>query len=115
MSNDKGTKTIAEGEEQILEILSDFANALEAATLNIKRQITDLVNLSDCPSWNPDKIKWEQAQGASGPYERSEDLNSPDHKALLEDLAAHQGKLSHEGYFYWAFQNGFTIGRKKRK
>ena len=66
-------------------------------------------------SWNPDKIKWTEAQGSSGTYERSEDVSSLDFKEMLKDLAAHDGKLNRDGSFYWTFQNGATVGRKKRK
>lgn len=67
------------------------------------------------PQWTPDRIKWEPTQGTAGPYERSEDVNSIDFKTLLKDLATHQGKLSKDGYFYWTFRNGYTVGRKKRQ
>jgi hypothetical protein len=67
------------------------------------------------PTWNPGKIKWSQEQGAKGPFEKSEDVTSLDFKEMLKDLAAHQGKLSRDGYFYWTFQNGSTVGRKKRQ
>lgn len=66
-------------------------------------------------SYDPEKIKWTKAEGANGPYERSEDINSLDHKTLLKDLAAHKGKLQVNGLFYWTFQNGYTIGRKTAK
>lgn len=66
-------------------------------------------------SWNPERIKWMQAEGSSGPYEKSEDVNSLDFKEMLKDLAAHSGKFFRDGYFYWTFQNGATVGRKKRK
>jgi len=36
-------------------------------------------------------------------------------KAMLKDLAAHGDKMNREGYFYWLFKNGATVGRKKRK
>lgn len=66
-------------------------------------------------AWNPEKIKWNIADGTRGPYERSEDVNSIDFKEMLKDLAAHNGKLGRDGYFYWTFQNGSTVGRKKSK
>ncbi|MEM2506597.1 MAG: hypothetical protein QXF61_06120, partial [Nitrososphaeria archaeon] len=65
-------------------------------------------------SWNPDKIKWEKAQGFRGEFERSEDVNNSEFKALLKDLAQHNGKLTRNGWFYWTFRNGSTVGRKKR-
>ena len=64
--------------------------------------------------YDVNKIKWEQAEGASGPYECTEDINNTDYKALLQDLAAHKGKLNQDGYFYWTFKKSFTIGRKKK-
>jgi hypothetical protein len=102
-------------EEKILTILADFANSIEIASINIKRQISEIVGVNEVSKWEPDKIKWEPAQGASGPYERSDDVNSLDFKTLLKDLASHQGKLTRESYFYWTFQNGATIGRKKQQ
>jgi hypothetical protein len=65
--------------------------------------------------WDSSRIKWEQAEGTSGPYERSDDVNNLDFKNLLKDLATHKGKLIRDGVFYWAFKNGATVGRKKRK
>lgn len=65
-------------------------------------------------SWNPEKINWEKTQGDKGPYERSSDVNNPEFKAMLKDLAAHNGKLTKDEYFYWTFKDGTTVGRKKR-
>jgi hypothetical protein len=102
-------------EQRALEILSDFCDALEAAAVNVKRQIAELQGVAQKGStWNPEKIKWEQAQGSSGPYERSEDVNNPDFKAMLKDLQAHKGKMNREGLFFWVFENGYTVGRKKQ-
>jgi hypothetical protein len=67
------------------------------------------------PIWDSTRIKWVEAQGSSGPYERSEDVNSPDFKAMVKDLAAHKGRLSKDGVFHWLFENGAVVGRKKRK
>jgi hypothetical protein len=107
--------------EELYEIVTDFFNAIEAAAVNAKRQIAEVKGVAEKEekqakkTWDPEKIKWTQAEGASGPYERSEDANNLDHKAMLKDLAAHKGKLNREGLFYWTFQNGVTVGRKKKK
>jgi hypothetical protein len=66
-------------------------------------------------NYDVEKIAWTEAEGTSGPYQRSEDINSLDHKALLKDLAAHKRKFRRAGFFYWTFQNGYTIGRKPVK
>lgn len=102
-------------DEKVLEIIVDFATALESACVNLKRYVVDLKDLKDKPSFDPSKIKWKEAQGARGLYERSEDVNSLEFKAMLKDLVSHSGKMQRNGYFYWTFQNGSTVGRKKRK
>lgn len=96
--------------------LLEFLNACFAGIAAAKSLIKE-AKLPETPQlrWNPEKIKWTPSQGASGPYEHSGDVNNLDFKALLKDLAMHQGKLSRDGYFYWAFRNGYTVGRKKRQ
>jgi hypothetical protein len=78
--------------------------------------------ISQSPSPLPEKLKydmskvrWEQAQGTSGPYEKSSDVGNLDFKGLLKDVQAHDGKMAVGEYFVWAFQNGGSLGRKKRK
>jgi hypothetical protein len=101
-----------------IEDFCDFLNGLEASIVKLKTQIDKLCGTgSSGPkwNWNPDKIKWEKAEGFKGEFERSEDINSLDFKELLKDLAKHNGKLSRDGWFYWVFKNGATVGRKRRK
>jgi len=102
-------------EEKTLDILEDFANTLEAAAVNMKRQIAELTGAKEKSSWDASKIKWQNTEGSSGPYERSEDVNSLDFNAMLKDIQRYKGKLNRDGYFYWAFENGVTVGRKKLK
>ena len=98
------------GKEDIaLTALLEFLNAVEAGIASA-RQIIKEAKIG----WDPNAIKWEDAQGISGPYQRSEDADNPEFKTMLKDLAAHNGKLTKEGWFYWLFQNGTTVGRKKR-
>ncbi|MEM3479165.1 MAG: hypothetical protein QXV74_03885 [Candidatus Bathyarchaeia archaeon] len=110
--------------------LCDFLNDLEASIARLKAEIARLVGVSEAaerttfdfnppnppnpPSWDPDKIEWRKAEGFKGEYERSEDVDNPEFKALLKDLAAHGGKLTRNGWFYWTFKNGCTVGRKRR-
>ncbi|MEM3536680.1 MAG: hypothetical protein QXF44_02765 [Candidatus Bathyarchaeia archaeon] len=89
--------------------LLEFLNAVETGIANA-RQILKETKIG----WIPDQIKWEQAEGSSGPYQLSEDVKNPEFKAMLKDLQAHGGRLTREGWFYWVFQNGTTVGRKKR-
>lgn len=98
-----------------LEDFVDFLDGLEASIVKLKQQIAKLAGAEKPKfSWNPNAIKWEKAQGAKGEFERSEDVNNPEFKKLLEDLAQHGGKLTRDGLFYWTFKNGSTVGRKKR-
>jgi hypothetical protein len=89
-----------------------FLTELQNLCAKMKEQIDKLQ-----PSkwtWNPEAIKWEKATGASGEYERSEDVNNLEFKALLKDLAEHNGRLTRDGWFYWTFKNGSVVGRKKK-
>lgn len=98
--------------EKVLELLADTGSALEALGVQIKHEAAEIAGVLQ---WDHSKIKWEKAEGTRGPYERSEDVNNLEFKSMLKDLAAHDGKITREGYFYWVFQNGSTVGRKKRK
>ena len=64
--------------------------------------------------WDPSKIRWVQAEGPKGLFERSDDVDSPDYKELTQDLSSHGGKLSREGFFYWTFPDNKAVGRKRR-
>lgn len=65
-------------------------------------------------TYDTSKIKWEPKTGAKGPFEKTDDYNSLDYKALLRELQSHKGKMRKNGYFIWIFQNGSTIGRKRK-
>ena len=69
--------------------------------------------------WIPEEIKWVQAEGKRGLYERYPDANqkaesTTDYKNMLTDLESHKGKLTREGRFYWLFSDNTTVGRKLR-
>jgi hypothetical protein len=108
------------------EILVEDEHQIELAKESVETLLDtwlkgELINEPQPPSEESTKdydmgnIKWTEAQGTSGPYQRSEDVNSLDHKALLQDLAAHKGKMRKNGFFIWTFKNGYTIGRKPVK
>lgn len=108
------------GDSEDLKILAeeviDFCNGLEALAVKLRTQIEKIFGEAKPKwNWNPNAIKWEKAEGSKGEYERSEDVNSLDFKELLKDLAEHKGRLTRDGFFYWTFKNGSTVGRKLRK
>ncbi|MGQ9507758.1 MAG: hypothetical protein ACUVTB_07905 [Candidatus Bathycorpusculaceae bacterium] len=111
MSDSEDLKILAEE-------LVDFCNAVEAAVVKLRTQIQKLLGIAEVEKrrwgWNPEAIKWEKAEGFREDYERSEDVNNLEFKAMLKDLAQHGGKLSRNGFFYWVFKNGYVVGRKKR-
>jgi hypothetical protein len=63
------------------------------------------------------KIPWIDRENEKGKFQVSEDYDNPEHKALLKFLNEHAGGcVNSEGFFYWVYKNGSTIGRKlKRK
>ena len=70
---------------------------------------------TEIQAYDMNKIKWTQAEGSKGSYERSGDVENPEFQALLKKLEAHNGKLTQNGFFLWKFSNSSVIGRKKRR
>ena len=94
---------------EVLAKLRDGFNSI-AIALDEYMQKESKVVLKD---YDMEKIKWNEATGPKGPFQQTDDVNNPEYKALREDLAKHSGKMQHQGFFLWVFQNGVTIGRKK--
>lgn len=112
----KECKTMSDEDLTILaEELIDFCNGLEALAVKLRIQIKKMLGTAEKWNWNPDKIKWKKTEGFKGDYEKSEDADNPEFKELLKDLAQHNGKLTRNGWFYWTFKNGSTVGRKRRE
>ena len=99
-------------EDIATEALLEYLNGCQAGIVAAKHLISQGKGLD---KYDPSKTKWETMEGPSGPYERSQDVDSRDFKLLVKDLAAHDGKLTKNGFFYWLFKNGSVVGRKKRK
>ena len=71
------------------------------------------------PAWDPAKIKWVQAEGTKGPYSRypaqGEKAEATDnYRNMLADIKQHDGKMMRDNQFYWVFQDGATVGRKRK-
>jgi len=98
--------------EELADALLEVLNGMEAGIIQAKKLLGTSVGVTET-TFNPEKITWQTAEGTKGPYERSDDVNSSDFKALVKDLAAHNKFLTHDGYRYWLFQNGCTVGRRK--
>ena len=94
-------------------MLSDIRNGLQTAVEAIDGYL-NFLSKAELGEWNPDKFQWLPAEGDKGPYEKSHFNDTPDFKAMLEDLNKHKGKVARAGYFYWLFTDGQTVGRKKQ-
>lgn len=65
--------------------------------------------------YDPEKIKWEDKQGGQkGPFQQTDDTSNAEYKALRQDLEDHKGFIQYKSFQYWVFQNGSTIGRRKK-
>lgn len=102
-------------QDTIIAALLEFLNACEAGITSAKKLIAVSKGPLEEGVCNPAKIRWTSTEGSKGSYERSEDCNSSDLKLLIKQLAQHDGKLCQNGYFYWLFKNGSTVGRKRNK
>lgn len=101
---------------EITDILEQVARDADLLSINIMRTLkANTMRQQETRqwTWDPAKIKWVNDEGFKGPYEKTEDYTSPDYKAMHADLQAHKGKLTRDGYFYWTFENGATVGRKQ--
>jgi len=98
-------------DEEFLFPITELVNGLESGITQFKRSIAQAKGVE---KYDPSKIKWEETEGSSGLYQRSEDVNSLDFKLLVKDLASHNGKFTKNGWFYWLFRSGAIVGRKRR-
>jgi hypothetical protein len=67
------------------------------------------------PQYDLPKIKTERTEGPSGFYEKATEQDSQDYRKLLEDLKAHDGKLTRDGFWIWLFSDEKTVGMKPSK
>ena len=67
---------------------------------------------------DPNKLKWNSAEGPSGKYEQciQDENQTDDFKLLVESLKEHNGRMTlrtpNGSVFYWLFSDGDKIGRK---
>jgi len=114
------TVTLEKSELQALtELLARIRDWLQNGEA-VREQIDEFLNLvaeNHLAEWNPNNIRWEKAEGPSGPYERAEKPQTPnrDWNLMIKDLEEHGGRVTRGGYFYWMFTNGDRVGRKPRK
>ncbi len=103
-------------QEKALEILCDFCDALEAAAVNVKRQIVELTGVEG-ENLDFDKLFWEKKQGEKGPFEQTSEKangNSDLWKALKAKVKEHNGFWQYKGYRFWFdMKNENVVDRRK--
>lgn len=117
-------------EEKTLEVLSDFANALEAVSVKLKHDVAALAQRKESqvpadnrslgklePELDFSKLFWEQKQGEKGPFEQTSEKangNSDLWKVLKAKLKANNGFWQNQGYRLWFdMKNESVIDRRK--
>jgi hypothetical protein len=113
-------------DEKALEIMVDFFNALEAACVNGKRQISELVNTDEKESRVPEQtfnvLKFEPQKGEKlGEFETAEKKNNTEQNwnhafnILKAANSTINGRYHGEAYIcsYWLFKD--KIYRQKLK
>jgi hypothetical protein len=101
--------------DKVKEALGIFCDALDSAVTQLRGNLGIQTQSSVKLPFDPGRIQWQKRQGGKGEFELSEDFNNPDHKALLKFLTEHAGGcINSEGWFYWVFKNGSTLGRSQR-
>ena len=96
-------------DEQVLEILVDFANAIESAAVNLKRQIAEVVGVASTTAVVADfnKLLWETKRGIKGEYGQTSKRSTNNNdifKALQAKLREHNGFWQHQGFKFWFHQ-----------
>jgi hypothetical protein len=118
--------------EKALEILSDFCDALEAAAVNVKRQIAELTGAKEQKSQKEPtaavkeetftNLKFEEQQGAKiGSYQVAyEKTNIPEKFSVALNILTKSNALINTRYYgegyeftYWTYQG--KIYRQKLK
>jgi len=61
------------------------------------------------------KIETTRTEGPSGFYEKANEQDGKDYRLLVEDLKAHDSKLTRNGFFVWLFSDGKSVGMKPSK
>jgi len=114
--------------EKVLEILVNFANAIEAASVDLKQRVKEIVGVENgamAPSPTAkygeadfDKLFWEDLKGSKGPFQRTSKMansNHPVFQALQATLKEHKGFCHMGAYKYWFDNNNPDVIDRRKK
>jgi hypothetical protein len=100
------------------EILIDFLNALEAACVNAKHRlgVDTAAPRKATFDWNAENMKWIDKTNENGPFQIAKQEGEPaaDFNKMVAHLKRNNGFLWREDTKYWLFQDGVTVGRRKK-
>ena len=106
--------------ERFMEAVVDYANATEAAAVNLKRQIAEVVGVAGAAATvaaDFNKLPYEKKQGTKGEYQQTSKRstnNSDVFQALQKKLREHNGFWRHQEFKYWFHQQDQdVIDRRK--
>lgn len=117
-------KTCSERLEKLLFAISDFANAIEAATVSLRQNLKDLAEFPEKkPAEVYDQLPWEDRQGNKGPFQmttKRATQNSDLYRHLFNIVKVNTvdaGKFSYSigAYYYWVSVENDIIFRRKKK
>lgn len=106
--------------EEVYEILVDYANAQEAAAVNMKQQIYKRVKTAQAKYDEKDfnGLKWETKEGTKGEYQQTTkeaNQNNEIFQALQQILKDHSGFWQSSAHKYWNHRDDKdTIDRRKK-
>ena len=111
--------------EKVLEILVNFANAMEAASVDLKHSVKEVVGIEKMApsevkydSKDFDSLKWETKEGTKASYQQTTkeaNQNNDVFQALKKILQSHKGFWQNSSHKYWFHQNNENIIDRRRK
>ena len=113
-------------EEKLHEAIVNFANAIEAASVDLKHRVSDLVGVERmAPSPTTkygeadfDKLFWEDLKGNKGSFQRTSKMansNHPVFQVLQATLKKNKGFCHIGAYKYWFDNNDPNVIDRRRK
>jgi aspartate carbamoyltransferase catalytic subunit len=103
-------------EEKTLELISDFADGLEAVAFKLKRDVATLAGKKESASKEEtsdfSKLFWEKKTGTKGEFEQTSERANQNcvlWQQLKTKLKENKGFWQHNGFKYWNDMGQETI------
>lgn len=106
-------KSLAELKEALLV----FCDALDAAVVQLRRNLQNERANEKRLTYDAEKIRWEPREGPKGRYQLATVQNNvvnPDFAILKTVLKDAQSPVYGKNHLYWLMQDGQSLGRKEK-